>query len=89
MTNLQTGDLVKLNSGGPTLTVAGVWGDSSNPSVKVSWLNELNEIQEHIFTAAMLTPRVIRERGPIISNPGESYESAARRHLGHLLEQPK
>lgn len=81
MTNLQPGDIVMLNSGGPHMTVTAVFGEISNPKVKVVWLNYLNDLQEHTFSAAMLTPRVISTRPPIIPNPGESYESAARRHL--------
>ena len=81
MSNLQPGDIVRLNSGSPSMTVMSVYGKIENLSVKVCWLNEQHGIETTTFYASMVTPRDIDCRPPIIPNPGETYEAASTRIL--------
>lgn len=78
-TNLQSGDIVQLNSGGPKLTVSQVFGSIIDPSIIVSWFSEEGKLETAQVFASMVTPRNIPNRPPVIPNPGETYEAAVRK----------
>lgn len=79
MTNLLHGDVVRLKSGGPNLTISQIYGSIEDPSLTVVWFDDENRLQSATLYVSMVTPSWILARGPIIPQPGESYEDAVRR----------
>lgn len=78
-TNLQSGDIVRLNSGGPQMTVIQVFGSIIDPSLTVCWFDKDDQLQRAEVFSSMVTPRNIQNRPPVIPNPGESFEDAVRK----------